>query len=203
MAAGNSNDPTLPNAAQLGPEIREIEDQLENLSRLSTRFSGALSQAFVDSTLKGKSLGDTLATLTTRLSEMSLKAAFAPLTEQLGAGLAGLFGGAGSLLSATGFAKGGAFAPMPTPFADGGVIASPMSFPLTGGRTGLAGEAGPEAILPLTRGADGSLGVRSSGGGPIALTFNVTTPDAESFRRSESQLSAMLARVVAQGQRNL
>ncbi len=48
------------------------------------------------------------------------------------------------------------------------------------------------------------LGVRSAGGGaPISISFNVSTPDAESFRRAESQLTAMLARAVAQGQRNL
>jgi hypothetical protein len=35
------------------------------------------------------------------------------------------------------------------------------------------------------------------------VTFNVTTPDADSFRRTEGQLSAMLVRAVAQGQRNM
>ena len=93
---------------------------------------------------------------------------------------------------------------MPQPFAKGGVIASPVTFPLGGGRTGLAGEAGPEAIMPLARGPDGRLGVRSqSGGGAVNITVNVSTPDAESFRRSESQIAAMLSRAVSRGQRNL
>jgi hypothetical protein len=35
------------------------------------------------------------------------------------------------------------------------------------------------------------------------ITFNVTAADAASFRRSESQIAAMLARVGARGQRNL
>jgi hypothetical protein len=39
-------------------------------------------------------------------------------------------------------------------------------------------------------------------GGP-SVVFNVTTPDAESFYSSQSQIAAMLARAVAQGQRNL
>jgi phage-related minor tail protein len=69
---------------------------------------------------------------------------------------------------------------------------------------GIAGEAGSEAILPLKRGADGKLGVSAgSGTGPVSITFNVTTPDAESFRRTETQIGAMLARAVGQGQRNL
>lgn len=38
---------------------------------------------------------------------------------------------------------------------------------------------------------------------PVALTFNVSSPDAESFRRSEARLSAMLARSVGRGRRGL
>lgn len=204
MSSDTPGTPGMPNTRDLGGDLREIQDQLDGLAKLSGRFASTLSQGLVDASLKGKSLGETLSTLTLRLSEMTLKAAFAPLTNQLGGALSGMLAGAGTLLSPTGFAKGGAFSPMPTPFADGGVIASPVTFPMAGGSTGLAGEAGPEAILPLTRGPDGSLGVRSAGGGaPVSISFNVTTPDAESFRRAEGQLSAMLARAVAQGQRNL
>ena len=58
--------------------------------------------------------------------------------------------------------------------------------------------------MPLARGPDGRLGVAArGGGGGMNVTFNVTTPDAESFRRSETQVAAMLARAVSLGQRNL
>lgn len=182
-------------------DISNFEEKLNEASKLSARFSTSLGQAFVDVSLKGKSLGDTLRGLALRLSELTLKSVFKPLTDQLGDGLAGLVSGGFAP-----FAKGGAFSggvPLPMPFAGGGVIASPISFPLAGNRTGIAGESGPEAILPLTRGADGSLGVRSSGAAGVSVTFNVSTPDAESFRRSETQLAALLARAVSQGQRNL
>jgi phage-related minor tail protein len=86
------------------------------------------------------------------------------------------------------------------PFADGGIINSPALFPFSGG-AGLAGEAGPEAILPFARGLDGKLGVRGSSG--VSVTINIATPDAESFRQSQSQLAAMMARAVERGQRNL
>ena len=57
------------------------------------------------------------------------------------------------------------------PFASGGaftnsIVRSPTLFKFADGgttRTGLMGEAGPEAIMPLKRGADGSLGVQASG----------------------------------------
>jgi hypothetical protein len=102
------------------------------------------------------------------------------------------------------FAKGGVVrAPLPVPFAQGGVIASPITFPLGGNQLGLAGERGPEAILPLARGSDGSLGVRTGGSAGTSVVFNVSTPDVDGFRRSETQIAALLARAVGNGQRNL
>ena len=63
------------------------------------------------------------------------------------------------------------------PHARGGVIATPSYFPMAGG-LGLAGEAGPEAILPLRRGSDGRLGVASDAAQPVSISFNVTASDA-------------------------
>jgi phage-related minor tail protein len=59
--------------------------------------------------------------------------------------------------------------------------------------------------MPLARGPDGRLGVRAAGAGagPVQVTVNIATPDAESFRRSEAQVAAALARAVARGQRGL
>ena len=93
-----------------------------------------------------------------------------------------------------------------TPFAKGGVVAAPSYFPLGRG-LGLMGEQGAEAILPLARGPDGRLGVRSAGGGapgrPVNVTVNIAAAGADSFRRSEAQVAAALARAVARGQRGL
>lgn len=190
-------NPTLTIA--IDADTRPLQAQLAGLTTLGNRFGSALSRSFVDVALKGKDLGDVLRSLALRLSEIALKAAFAPLTSAIGNGLAGLFSGG------LGFAQGGVLRQgLPVPFAQGGVIASPVAFPLAGNRIGLAGERGPEAILPLARGADGNLGVRAEGStGGINVTFNIATPDVESFRRSETQLAALLARAVAQGQRNL
>lgn len=65
-----------------------------------------------------------------------------------------------------GFSAGGVFSGGNViPFANGGVVSSPTLFPMTGGKTGMMGEAGPEDIMPLRRGPDGKLGVASAGGG--------------------------------------
>jgi phage-related minor tail protein len=90
------------------------------------------------------------------------------------------------------------------PFAQGGVVASPAYFPLGRG-LGLMGERGAEAIMPLARGPDGRLGVRAAGAAerPLSVTVNIATPDADSFRRSEAQVAAALARAVSRGRRGL
>jgi phage-related minor tail protein len=74
--------------------------------------------------------------------------------------------------TAMGYANGGAFSGGTQFFADGGVVNSATPFGMTGGRLGVMGEAGPEAIMPLARGNDGKLGVRSSGGGATSYSMN-------------------------------
>jgi phage-related minor tail protein len=194
-----ADDLTAPSlTVTIDADTRPLQAQLADVSKAGARFSSALSQSFVDLAIKGKSFGDVLRALALRLSEIALKAAFKPLTDAIGASLAGAIGGG------LGFAQGGVIRQgLPVPFASGGVIASPVAFPLAGNRVGLAGERGPEAILPLARGADGRLGVRADTAAGINVTFNVATPDIESFRRSETQLAALLARAVALGNRNL
>lgn len=50
------------------------------------------------------------------------------------------------------------------PFAAGGIVTGPTFFPMANGGVGLMGEAGAEAVMPLTRTSSGKLGVRSEGG---------------------------------------
>jgi phage-related minor tail protein len=83
------------------------------------------------------------------------------------------------------------------------VIGTPTYFPMASGGLGLAGEAGPEAIMPLSRGPDGALGVAVSGGRAPNVTVQIATPDAGSFRRSEAYITGQIARAVARGQRGM
>ena len=64
------------------------------------------------------------------------------------------------------------------------------------------GEAGPEAIMPLARGPDGKLGVRSGAGAAPTVIMNITTPDVQGFERSQSQIAARMGRALSLGQRN-
>jgi phage-related minor tail protein len=192
------SDPIETWTVTINADTSALQAELRTAASLGRQFTSALGNAFEGVAIKGRGLGDVLRALALRLSEIVLKAALKPLEQGFGNFLTGLFSGG------LGFAKGGVIGRgMPVPFAQGGVIQSPIAFPLAGGRLGVAGERGAEAILPLSRGPDGRLGVAARGSGGIAVTFNVTTPDAESFRRSETQVAAMLARAVALGQRNL
>lgn len=58
-----------------------------------------------------------------------------------------------------------------TPFAKGGIVSSPTPFMFNRGKMGVMGESGPEAVLPLTRGAGGELGVRASSA-PVIININ-------------------------------
>jgi phage-related minor tail protein len=94
-------------------------------------------------------------------------------TQASGATVGGPMSGGGQSMVATPIgplqADGGAWANGLQMFAKGGsftnsIVDSPTLFKFAKG-TGMMGEAGPEAIMPLRRGADGSLGVQAQGGG--------------------------------------
>ncbi|MBK4770971.1 MAG: phage tail tape measure protein [Pantoea sp. Morm] len=74
-------------------------------------------------------------------------------------------------------AKGGVYQSHDLSQYSGSVVSSPTLFAFAKG-AGLMGEAGPEAIMPLTRAADGSLGVRAigTGGGSGGTSISVSAP---------------------------
>lgn len=183
---------------RIAADTSDLEDKLRTTERLGRQFSNSLVSAFGNIAIKGKDVGDVFKSLALQVSQMALKAAMQPLTS----GFASMFQGVlGGIMP---FAKGGVIQQgTPVPFANGGVISNPITFPLAGGNMGLAGEKGPEAIMPLTRGADGRLGVSAAGGGGQQITINITTPDVAGFSRSQTQVAAMIARAAAAGQRNL
>ncbi len=85
-------------------------------------------------------------------------------------GIGGLFGARGSFArtSVRGALNPNLFGPG---FADGGVVNKTTMFPI-GTNTAMMGEAGPEAIMPLTR-VGGKLGVQTTGGGGANVTQNL------------------------------
>jgi len=193
----------------------ELARTAEAGKTLSDALSSGLDRAFTAALKDGAKLSDVLRTLALDVSRSVATKAIGGLTQQVSGAIGGVFssgiGGAvtqgiGGLF---GFAKGAAFdAGKVRAFARGGVVSSPTLFPMQGangamGATGLMGEAGPEAILPLQRTSDGRLGVAAGQGGASAITVNIITQDADSFTRSRTQVAATLARAVDRGRRNM
>ena len=172
--------------ADLASDLRAVDAAARGLSGA---MGNGLRQALDRAVFGGLRLSDTLRGLAADLAQAGLRAAVAPVTSALAQDAQGF------LDTAMRGAVGGIGASV-RGFARGGVIAGGTAFPMASG-IGLVGEAGPEAILPLSRGSDGRLGVRGAGG--VQVTLNVTTPDAESFQHSRSQVTAALARAVARG----
>jgi phage-related minor tail protein len=188
----------MEKAAALSNTMEGLERGTSRLAASANGFASAMSRAFTSSIVGGKQFDDVLKGLALRLSSMALTAAFRPLAQALMGGINSLFAGMTGGSAASKMAMGGI-----KPFAVGGVIGTPAYFPLATGGAGLAGEAGPEAILPLARGSDGRLGVAMQGGAAASVTINIATPDVESFRRSETYIAGQVARAVARGQRSL
>src|SRR5579885_3822328 len=112
----------------------------------ATAFASAITKAFAQATSGGKQFDDVLKSLALRLSSLSVQAALKPLAKDVAKG----FGGVLNSLLGGGMdgASGAGVSPM-TAFAAGGVIGAPTYFPLPSGGFGVAGESGPEAIVPL------------------------------------------------------
>ncbi len=189
----NSLDVNVERSEELRQNLAETARTVAGMER---QISGGIKRAFDDVILDGASLSDALKTVTNSVINASYNAAMRPVTNHLG-GL--LTKGIGNLFP---FADGGAFSQgRVIPFANGGIVNGPTPFPMRGA-TGLMGEAGPEAIMPLARGPDGKLGVRGAGGGGSTIVMNISTPDVQSFNRSRGQIAAQMSRALGRGDRN-
>jgi phage-related minor tail protein len=168
-------------------ELGDVSVELDRIGHLADGVGRALSSALRGAVTDGKSLKSVLSEVAQSFADIALRAAFKPIGTLVSGAIESLFTATNPALQVR-------------PFAAGGVLASPAYFPMPQG-LGLAGEAGPEAILPLSRGSDGRLGVAGGGGGSVNVTFNVTANDARSFVTSEAEVSAMLLRAVRRGTR--
>ncbi|WP_246472937.1 phage tail tape measure protein [Pelagibacterium limicola] len=168
-------------------ELSDVSVELERIRDLGQSVGSALTRNLRNAILEGRSLRSLLSDIGRAFADIALKAALKPLGTMISGGIESLF-------SALNPAVGGI-----KPFAKGGIVGTATYFPMPA-QWGLAGEAGPEAIIPLQRGSDGRLGV-AGGGGSVTVNFNVTASDARSFLAAEAEVSAMLLRAVRRGGR--
>ena len=166
-------------AAQLKAELESSEKFASGVAGQVKSSMSALFDSIVDG---GKNAGQVIEGLGKKLLAMSLQESVFRLLAQL---MPGTFG-AGGFVPLVGNATGNAFGGGKViPFARGGVVSGPTLFPMRGA-TGLMGEAGPEAIMPLTR-VGGKLGVAAVGGGGAQVQVNINNNSGGEVTSKESR----------------
>jgi hypothetical protein len=185
-------------------ELRRMQGALATTSRdmsnVEKGLNSGLRRAFDGLIFDGAKLSDALGTIRQSMIKTAYNAAIKPVTNGISGALTNAVGGL--VQNVLPFADGAPFSQgRVMPFATGGIVSSTTPFGMRGGM-GIMGEAGPEAIMPLARGPDGKLGVRGAGGGGQTIVMNISTPDVQSFKRSQNQIAAQMTRALNRGQRN-
>lgn len=171
-----------------GAKMAEFNYELGQAHDLSTNFLQSFNSDLVKGTVNMQTLTNAVQGLQMKLLDMAenqiINQFFNAFSKNLGGGFGNWFSG---LFGQSPFAgpvgQTTVVGPMPSamgnifdrgnviPFALGGlpdIVSSPTLFPMANGGTGLAGEAGEEAIMPLRRGSDGRLGLQAAGGGSVS-----------------------------------
>jgi lambda family phage tail tape measure protein len=200
-------------------QLQQTQDELSGVKELTDAMADSFATAFEEFVTGSASAEDAFkklaGTIIKELIRIELQNASSGKGSLIGSlfkGLGGLFGlGGGGFGGATalasgvpaaqslgvlGFAKGGAFSGgKVTPFARGGVVNRPTIFPMANG-AGLMGEAGPEAIMPLTRGPDGKLGVAGGGTSVNVNIINQAGAEVET-RQNGPDIDVIIRQAVA------
>lgn len=181
-------------------EYRKKLDQLKaarELQKVADDTGDAFANMFTDITLGAKSAMDALSDFANEVQRLLFRQLVGqPMANAISSATFSLLRGipgVGPGLAAS--ANGNVFDRGLQKFAAGDIFSSSTYFRFGGGKTGEMGEDGPEAVMPLKRMPNGKLGVASEGsGGGANITMNVYTQNADSFRRSKSQIVADLRR---------
>lgn len=151
--------------------LQQGESAFDRLGKIGLNVVQMVGQAILNNLMKQITLEKTLQTIKT-----------------VGKGIGGFFGGL------FGFANGGVFNNGKVqPFASGGIVNKPTLFPMANG-AGLMGEAGAEAIMPLTR-RNGKLGVEGSATVLNVNVINQSQSQIETRQRDDGSFDIIVKRV--------
>lgn len=141
--------------ADLVERLTELERQQQAATRGVQAFGDVLGAAITGGSEAAR---QAIAQLLSEIARVQMMRGFQMLADR-GGGLGGFFGLIGQALTPN--ARGGVYDSPSLSAYSNGVYNSPQVFAFA--RGGVFGEAGPEAIMPLTRGRDGKLGVAATG----------------------------------------
>ena len=173
--------------------LQEGENAFERLGNVALNVIGQIAQAWLSNSLNNMFSG----------SGAGSKSLGSGLLGTIGSTIGSIWGGGGSV---AGGILGGALdkffadgAPLRhgrvVPFAGGGVVGSPTMFPMSGNRTGLMGERGAEAIMPLKRTPSGQLGVQAQVQQPSINIYNQSGANIETVQRPDGETDIFIRKV--------
>lgn len=187
-------------------KLQEVDDSLKqtgiDTQNMAKSISSSLSSGIINAVRNGGNAFDAFSNIAVsalqkvldKVLEMSvINPILNSITGGLGGGgiFGGILGGIGSLF---GFKNGAAFKNGNViPFARGGVVNKPTVFPMANG-AGLMGEAGAEAIMPLTR-KNGKLGVEATNTGAVVNIYNQSGANVEAQKRDDGSVDVFIRRV--------
>ena len=142
-------------------ELEGMGKVLDEIAQASEQWVDSITDSIVEFSRTGKTAWkDLVDTIITDIEKIALKELIVGPLIKAGGGLLG-------------FSKGGAFMGGDLiPAKNGHVTNGPELFKFSGGQMGIRGEAGNEAIMPITRTASGKLGVSAEGGGVSVNVHN-------------------------------
>ena len=172
--------------------LQEGENAFERLGNVALNIISQIGQAWLSNSLNNLFSGSG-----------SGKSSGGGVLGTIGAAIGSIWGGGGS--AAGGFlggtldklfADGASFRHgHVVPFAQGGVVQSASTFPMSGNRTGLMGERGAEAIMPLKRTPSGQLGVQAQVQQPSINIYNQSGSNIETVQRPDGETDIFIRRV--------
>ena len=200
-------------------ELENVNEQFssnfkEKFNGISSSISSSLSSAILTPFSEGETamqrLGNIGLSITRQIADTAIQGLLQQISLQetlnalkTGANfLSGLFGGGSSTLISSGIAlaaKGNVFQNGNIlPFAKGGIVKQPTIFPMANGGTGLMGEAGAEAVMPLRRMSNGRLGVEAENNNNKAVNVNIynqSGASVETRKRDDGSMDIFIRKV--------
>lgn len=173
--------------------LQEGENAFERLGNVALNVIGQIAQAWLSNSLNNLFSG----------SGGGGKSSSGGVLGTIGSAIGSIWGGGGS--AAGGF-LGGALDKLfadgasfrhgrVVPFAQGGVVQSASMFPMAGNRTGIMGEKGAEAIMPLRRTANGDLGVQAQAIPATVNIYNQSGSNIETVQRPDGETDIFIRKV--------
>ena len=196
MQAIKSSDKQYSDAAIQGAvarleAINKEKEALQQMESLQQSIAETIGDGFMSMVDGTKSVKDAFKDMARDIIKQLYEVL---VVQRLVNGVKSILGGSGL------FANGGAFSAgrQIQAYANGGVVGGPTYFPMSGGKTGLMGEAGPEAIMPLKRGKDGKLGVSVDGGsGSVNVVNNINVSGGSDPAAIRAEVAKLMPQITS------